>query len=265
MKLLKFKLFISNYFQLFFWIIFLVCSAPSFAQDNMESVFKEGNNAYNDGDYNKAVHLYKQVLKMGQHSSILYYNLANAHYRLNNVAESIFYYEKAKQLDPDNEDLIINSTFAQNMTIDAIEPLPISQLTRIEDFFLNLLSIEGWAYTSILFAWLFVIFFAAYLLLNRSFWKRCFFTTSILSLLFLIGSYSLASVKDYKNKTTQYAILFSEQLNIRSEPNDRSEILFVLHKGTKVQVTDSLQEWEKINIANGATGWIKNASLKNLN
>ena len=67
------------------------------------------------------------------------------------------------------------------------------------------------------------------------------------------------------NKTIKYAIQFSEQLSIRSEPNDRSEILFVLHKGTKVQVTDSLQEWEKINIANGASGWIKNASLKNLN
>ena len=145
MKLLKFKLFISNYLQLLFGVIFLGCIAPSFAQDNMQPVFLEGNNAYNDGDYNKAVHLYKQVLKMGHHSPILYYNLGNAHYRLNNVAESIFYYEKAKQLDPDNEDLIINSAFAQNMTIDAIEPLPISQLTHIEDFFLNLLSIKGWA------------------------------------------------------------------------------------------------------------------------
>ena len=265
MKQVKLKLFISNHLKLFFGVIFLVCSALFFAQENMQPVFQEGNNAYNEGDYNKAVHLYEQVLKMGQHSSILYYNLGNAHYRLNNVAESIFYYEKAKQLDPDNEDLIINSAFAQNMTIDAIEPLPISQLTRIEDFFLSLLSIEGWAYTSVLFAWLLAIFFAAYLWLNRSFWKRFFFTTSILSLLFLLASYSLASVKDYKNKTTQYAILFSEQLNIRSEPNDRSEILFVLHKGTKVRVTDSLQEWKKINIANGATGWIKNASLKNLN
>ena len=265
MKLAKLKLFISNYLKIFFGVIFLVYSVPFSAQKNMQPVFQEGNNAYNEGDYNKAMHLYEQVLKMGQHSSILYYNLGNAHYRLNNVAESIFYYEKAKQLDPDNEDLIINSAFAQNMTIDAIEPLPISQLTHIKDFFLNLLSIKGWAYTSVLFAWLLVIFFAAYLWLNRSFWKRLFFTTSILSLLFLFASYSIASVKDYKNKTTKYAIQFSEQLNIRSEPNDRSEILFVLHKGTKVQVTDSLQEWKKINIANGATGWIKNASLKNLN
>ena len=161
MKRVKLKLFISNHLKLFFGVIFLVCSALFFAQENMQPVFQEGNNAYNEGDYNKAVHLYEQVLKMGQHSSILYYNLGNGHYRLNNVAESIFYYEKAKQLDPDNEDIIINSAFAQNMTIDAIEPLPISQLTRIEDFFLSLLSIEGWAYTSVLFAWLLAIFFAA--------------------------------------------------------------------------------------------------------
>lgn len=234
------------------------------AQDNMQPVFQEANDAYNAGDYSKAVHLYEQVLTMGQHSAALYYNLGNAHYRLNNVAESIFYYEKAKQLAPQNEDLLINSAFAQNMTIDAIEPLPISQLAQWEKASLNFFSLKGWAYASVFFAWAMVLCLGAYWLFRQSFWKRVFFTLTVVNVLLLVGSYAAASLVEHRNKTTQYAILFSEQLNIRAEPNDRSEILFVLHKGTKVQVTDSLQEWQKIAIANGASGWIKNASLRKL-
>jgi tetratricopeptide (TPR) repeat protein len=235
------------------------------AQDNMQPVFQEGNDAYNAGDYAKAAHLYEQVLKMGQHSAALYYNLGNTHYRLNNVAESIFYYEKAKQLDPNNDDLLVNSAFAENMKIDAIEPLPVSQLAQWKRAVLGLFSLEGWAVLSILLAWLLVLFLGAYWWIHRSLWKRVFFSLTLLSLLLLLSSYLVASMIEHQNNNTQYAILFSEQINIRSEPNDRSDILFVLHKGTKVQITDVLQDWQEITIANGATGWIKNAQLRKLN
>ena len=226
------------------WVgVFLVCFTLK-AQDNMQPVFQEGNNAYNEGDYAKAAHLYEQVLKMGQHSTALYYNLGNTHYRLNNVAESIYYYEKAKQLDPNNEDLIFNSTFAENMKIDAIEPLPISQLAQWESSLLGLFSLEGWAFASIVCAWLLVLFLGAYWWQNISLWKRVFFTLSLISIFFFIGSFTAASVVEH---------------------NDRSDVLFVLHKGTKVLVKDSLQDWQEISIANGASGWIKNAQLRKLN
>ena len=65
-------------------------------------------------------------------------------------------------------------------------------------------------------------------------------------------------------KQNQYAILFSKQIDTWSEPNQQGDLLFVLHEGTKVQVLDSLAEWQKISIANGSEGWLKNAVLKKL-
>ena len=264
MKKMKPIILLSYLKSLFRAGVFLLCIALG-AQDNMQPVFQEGNDAYNDGEYAKAAQLYEQVLKMGQHSAALYYNLGNTHYRLNNVAESIFYFEKAKQLDPNNEDLRVNSAFAENMKIDAIEPLPISQLAQWETTLFGLFSLEGWAFVSIVFAWLLVLFLSAYWWLNQSLWKRLFFTLSLLSIFFFIGSFTVASVVEHRKATTEYAILFSEKMDIRAEPNDRSDILFVLHKGTKVQVKDSLQDWQEISIANGASGWIKNAQLRKLN
>ena len=50
-----------------------------------------------------------------------------------------------------------------------------------------------------------------------------------------------------------------------SEPNQQGDFLFMIHEGTKVQVLDSIAEWQKIRIANGSEGWLKNAFLKKLN
>ena len=58
------------------------------------AAFENANSAYNAGQFEKAVMLYKEILESGQHSAELYYNLANSYYRLNQVGESIFYFEK---------------------------------------------------------------------------------------------------------------------------------------------------------------------------
>jgi SH3-like domain-containing protein len=38
----------------------------------------------------------------------------------------------------------------------------------------------------------------------------------------------------------------------------------MLHEGTKIEWLDTLEEWNKIRIANGSEGWIKNAQLRSL-
>jgi len=81
-------------------IFLLVNTSALFAQASMESLVEQGNEAYNQGDYRKAIAFYEQTLSMGQHSAALYFNLGNAYYKLNNVAESVYYFEKAQQLNP---------------------------------------------------------------------------------------------------------------------------------------------------------------------
>ena len=60
---------------------------------------------YNQGKYAEAIDKYKAILETKNHSAALYFNLANAHYKLNNIAPSIYYYEKALQLAPNDPDI----------------------------------------------------------------------------------------------------------------------------------------------------------------
>lgn len=245
-------------------IFFIVSTLSLKAQAPVSPLFEEGNTAYNNGDFFKAVTLYEQILLTGKHSASLYFNLGNAYYRLNKVAESIYNYEKARQLDPENEDFKVNSAFAQNMTIDAIEPLPESQLSQVQNSLYAIASASIWSKIVVLFVWLFAIFFSIYLLNKTIKLKRLFFVLSLFSLILFLSSFTIKFFANAEQENKKYAIIFSNEINIWSEPNLRAEIQFTLHEGTKVELLDSLDEWEKIRIANGSEGWIKNASLKSL-
>ena len=61
------------------------------------------------------------ILETGKHSSELYFNLANAHYKLNNIDPSLYYYAQALLLNTNDDDIENNIAFAKNMTIDEID------------------------------------------------------------------------------------------------------------------------------------------------
>ena len=243
-------------------VLFLCCSM-ALGQEK-ETTFENANSAYNAGQYENAVMLYKEILESGRHSAELYFNLANSYYRLNQVGESIFYFEKAKQLNPTDEDINVNSNFAQNMAIDAVEVLPKSQITQLREKTIDLFSQDAWAYFIILLAWFLVFFWGLYLWNKVPVIKRTFFIFSIVLGLLLMGSLSIAVIKSSKTADTTYGILFNKKIEVWAEPNSRAEVLFLLHQGTKVQMLDQLQDWRKIRIANGSEGWIKNGRVRSL-
>lgn len=243
----------------------LLIQSIAFGQASMELLFKQGNSAYNKSEYKKAISLYEQTLKMGQFSAELYYNLGNSYYKLNNIAESIYYFEKAKQLDPNDEDIAINSNFAKNMTIDAIEKLPESQIVTIQKKIYGIFNFSYWSYMTVILFWIFTGLFLVYLFIKSASLKQTFFFSAFGILIFFMISFYITYSIEEKEKNTNFAILFSNQIDIWSEPNQQAELLFSLHEGTKVEVLDILENWKKIRIANGSEGWIENASLRYLN
>jgi predicted membrane protein len=151
------------------------------------------------------------------------------------------------------------------MTIDAIEFLPESQLAQLKKRLFNSLSFNSWSIFTVVLLWVFVGLFLGYLLFNSTQLKRSFFFSSLGVLLLFSGSFLITFSINQQEKNTQFAILFSNQIDIWSEPNQQGELLFTLHEGTKVQLLDDLEEWQKIRISNGSEGWINNASLRALN
>ena len=128
------------------YILVILFSALTWGQNS--ALFEKGNTLYNEGQYAEAIDTYSKILESPEHSAEVYFNLANAHYKLNNIAPSIYYYEKALQLEPNDTDIKNNLSFAKNMTIDAIDVLPETGLQVLLKTITHSLTFDGWAQVS---------------------------------------------------------------------------------------------------------------------
>ncbi|NAS31119.1 tetratricopeptide repeat protein [Flavobacteriaceae bacterium R38] len=243
--------------------IILLFSSFNFAQDN-EALFEEANKLYNEGDYEGAIERYEKIVAKGQHSAAIYYNLGNAHYKLNNVAPTIYFYEKALLLSPNDEDINNNISFARNMTLDDIEVLPQTGFNKLIEKSIGKLSYDTWAILSILFIILFVITFLLYYFSFKQQIKRLYFILSALSILICVFSVVFAFQEYNSIQKDRPAIIFAVESDVKSEPNERSENVFLLHEGTKVNVLEELNDWKKIKLLDGKIGWIPQDDLKEL-
>ena len=135
--------------------LLMLLTMPLLAQN--ESLFEEGNSAYNEGDYEAAKNSYEQILENGETSAGLYYNLANSHFKLNNLAPSIYYYEKALQLDPADRDIRNNLALAQNMVIDDVSAPQSSGILGVWQNSVSILGYNVWGWAAIIFSFIFAI------------------------------------------------------------------------------------------------------------
>lgn len=230
-----------------------------------EAIFDQANTLYNEGKYADAIDKYTSILKSGNHSAELYFNLGNANYKLNNIAPSIYYYEKALQLAPNDNDIKNNIAFARNMTIDGIDVVPESGFSKLIKSITNAFSFDAWAKLSIVLVFCFVVLFLIYYFTYSSLKKRLTFISSLTALFLCCLAVIFAFHKYDLDKNDKPAIVFAQESKIKSEPNLRSEESFRLHEGTKVQVLDTIAEWKKIKLSDGKTGWVLSEDIKLLN
>lgn len=239
--------------------VYLFCTL-GFSQN--QELFNKATTYYNEGEYTKAADSYLQILENGEHSAALYFNLGNTYYKLNDIAPSIYYYEKALLLKPNDKDIKNNLAYAQNMTLDAIEPLPQTSLAKFYNKLTHYLSFDQWAYVGIIFMLLFVGCYIAFYYFKFSTQKRIAFISSIIFLLGSLMAVFLAYFQFQKFNSDQPAIVFAEEVSIKSEPNNRGQTVFSLHAGTKVNILEHLNDWTRIGISDGSTGWIPSEEIK---
>ena len=245
-----------------FNIIYILYSLSISFQSN-DQIFESANNYYSNGDYNSAINLYVQIVDSGYESHSLYYNLGNSHYKLNNIAESNYYFEMARKLSPNDSDININLSFAQNMRVDKIEKLPISQLEGIRVKIINLFSANSWKIIFLIFIWSICISVFLYIYYADPYKKKLFFNISIVLILISCLVYWISYEKKMESDKL-YGIIYPKEIEVWSEPNKLSELKFLLHEGTKVELINQAQDWTNIRLQNGTTGWLYTDFIKSI-
>lgn len=243
------------------FLFFILFVNLSFSQQN--DIFVVANEKYNSLDFVGAIEKYNELLKGGFHSSELYFNLGNAYYKLDSLAQSIYYYEKGLKYFPNDSSLTQNLEYLNNLTIDDIESLPEDIISMQFNYLLNYFSFNNWSIITIITAILSCFIFLLYFLSKSSKYKRTYFTIFILSFI-LTSSLLFVNFKIYNVQTTiEFGIVYKDVIEVNFEPNEKSEVLFEIHEGTKVEIIENFDtDWLKIKLSNGQTGWVIKNQIK---
>lgn len=237
-------------------IVFLNLPVLLFGQ-NFEKEMKQAEQYYAEAKYDSASLFYQKVLDNGYHSTDLYYNLANAFYKQNDLPSAILYYEKALKINPSDESVLFNLKLANAQIQDKIEALPVLFFIRWYIGIYNMFSVDNWARISLVLFSVFALFSLFYFLGKSIYVRKTGFYFGLIFLFLSAAGLFLTYKKNASQQERAYAIVFSPSITVKSSPNQNGVDLFVMHEGSKLQIVDKVGQWCEIKIANGSTGWIE--------
>lgn len=222
-----------------------------------DQLWDQASTAYINNDFHGAIKAYEQLLAQELSSAKLYYNLGNAYFKDDQLGQAILCYRRALRLAPGNDDIRYNLSVAEARTKDTIEQIPEFFLSEWLRTIRHTMSCTAWSLLSLgmlIIALASVLFF---LLAQRLTWRKAgFYGALVAGVLFVVTTIFAAGERREILDRTQ-AVVLSNSAAVKSSPDKSSADLFVLHEGTLVRITDQLDDWYEISIADGKKGWLE--------
>lgn len=214
------------------------------------------DSAYARADYETAVKLYGQLVKQNPTADVCY-NLGCTYYRIDDIAHSVLWFERALKQSPSDKEVLFNLEMARSKTIDKIVPQHEFILFTYFHQMTNWFSLRTWTIVALLsFTFMLVCLLVFWASGNMAIRKFTFSSAVILLLFTILSNVCALRQKDFK-QTHASGIITAPAVTVRSTPADNGNNLFVLHEGSKVEILDSsLKDWCEVSIADGKVGWI---------
>ncbi|WP_066758322.1 tetratricopeptide repeat protein [Crocinitomix algicola] len=219
-----------------------------------DSSFVAGNEAYANGDYEKALKQYNKIIGAEKQSAALFYNLGNTYYKLDEIGEAIWAYEKVLKINPGNKNALKNLELANAKTIEKLDQTSVGIGNWLAINFYNF-SINFWAILSIVASILLAVSF--YIYRTTRLQKRK--NIALSSTLILMGLFCFTIFLGAKHKAyilkRNYAVIVADYVDIKPSPSETAPTAFQIFEGTKVTLKRSNDNWVEIEV-NGNTGWV---------
>jgi tetratricopeptide (TPR) repeat protein len=244
---------------IFILIGFLLSS--SYASSDLEKNFKEANNQFLSGDYQKSIELYEKLLSDGFSGASLHYNLANAYYRIGKIGLAILHYEKAKKFLPKDENINHNLNFVKLQTKDKVEKLPEFFVFELWENALAIFNANQLTIISYVFFLIILISVLTYIISKNYNTRRISFYSIFIALIIFVISTVLLTVRLNRDYNVKYGVIISASVVVKSSPDPFSKDSFIIHEGLKVKIEDKIDNWLKIRLEDGKVGWLDKNSL----
>jgi len=222
-----------------------------FAQPDAE--FAKANQAFAQGHFKEAIANYEALIRDGQWSANVFYDLGNAYFRTGDFGRAILNYERALALERHHPEATANLQIARDEA-HALE-LPPNWPER----YLQFATVNQYSIAATVAFWL-AIFGMSTLIFAR----RRSTTMIVISIgCLLVSGVAICSVYtlDRDSKGRALAIVTGKDVQARLATADTANAVLALPSGSEIKVLSTRVDWIYAALPNNLRGWIpaKNA------
>lgn len=265
-------------------IIFAVLGTIGVSAADVGEAFTEASVSYENGDYEGAIAGYEAIVSEDIVDAHLFYNLANAYYKVGALGHAVLYYERARRLAPRDGDIAHNLGLARSLLRDSQFVSDRGRLRRgLTWVHNNLNTSESFALATILYMLLATTIVA--FVFQRTGWVSGLYDrVSIISpgrlfgfqksadlalaigiLLVLTSTVATSAwTKQSAEAHRAEAVIIGEEVSVFSGPNEDATLQFKVHEGTIVHVNDARTGWLKVELPGELSGWISATSAERI-
>ena len=222
------------------------------------SDFKKANQSYRSGNFKEAASLYGALSVTHPDSGSLLLNLGNSQYRLGKTGNAILAYERARRAGPRDPDIRYNLNYVRGQLQYKIEDRRNWYLKAFEEVLNTFTGKEILlgalaAYFLFVAAWAFAVFFQDSA--PWGFWRKTFLTGALIFA-------ALVGAKNVQAHWLRGAIVTSREAQVRYGPSESDQLAFRLGEGLKLYVMNRRDEWSRVLLTNGESGWVRNDQIE---
>jgi tetratricopeptide (TPR) repeat protein len=232
------------------WFIAIFSSAalvaPSFAQ--AETDFIKANQEYAQGHFAEAISAYEALVRAGQWSANLFYDLGNAYFRTGDFGHAILNYERAIALERHHPESAANLQIAR----DEAHALELQQ-SWPERYF-QFASVNQYSIAAAIAFWL-----AAFAIVMLIFARRRSATLiAMLVFCLLVSTVAIYAVYTLEcgSNGSSLAIVTGKNVQARLATADSANSILALPPGSEVKILSTRGDWIYAALPNTLRGWI---------
>jgi len=235
-------------------VITLLCAClplTCFAQADAE--FAKANQEFAQGHFKEAISGYEALIRAGQWSANVFYDLGNAYFRTSDFGGAILNYERALALERHHPEATANLQIARDEA-HALEMQP-SRLER----YLQVATINQYTIAAATAFWLAVFAIVRLIFVRRR--SATVIAVSICCLLVLAAAVCAIFTLERGSKGQTLAIVTGNDVQARLATADTANSVLALPAGSEIKILSTRGDWIYAALPNNLRGWIpaKNA------
>src|SRR6266487_44900 len=230
---------------IFFCLVFTIASS-AIAQTNAD--FTKANQEYAQGHFKEAISGYEALVRAGQWSANLFYDLGNAYFRTGDFGHAILNYERALALERHHPEATANLQIAR----DEARALEMQQ--SAPERYLRFASVNQYSIAAAVAFWLGVFCIVRLLFARRRSTARIILSVFLL-FVFAIGTLAIYEL-DHGSKGRDLAIVTDKEVQARLATADTANSVLALPPGSEIKILSTRGDWMYAALPNSFRGWI---------